>query len=141
MEAVIFIGLQAAGKSTFYRQRFIDSYIRLNLDMLRTRHREQLLFRACLEAKQPVVIDNTNPRISDYAHRAQRLRLLVVEDDVPLGYAKRNLHIRAAVQSCFATLDAASQQSVAVTLRIARNTSCSLRRASLALQAIISSPI
>ena len=65
MEAVIFIGLQAAGKSSFYRQRFVDSHIRLNLDMLRTRHREQLLFRACLEAKQPVVIDNTNPRISD----------------------------------------------------------------------------
>ena len=61
MEAIIFIGLQAAGKSSFYRLRFIDSHIRLNLDMLRTRHREQLLFRACLEAKQPVVIDNTNP--------------------------------------------------------------------------------
>ena len=28
--------------------------------MLRTRHREGLLFRACLEVKQPVVIDNTN---------------------------------------------------------------------------------
>ena len=65
MEAVIFIGLQAAGKSSFYRQKFIDSHIRLNLDMLRTRHREQLLFRACLEAKQPMVIDNTNPRRED----------------------------------------------------------------------------
>ena len=65
MEAVIFIGLQATGKSSFYRQRFIDSHIRLNLDMLKTRYREQLLFRACLEAKQPVVIDNTNPSKSN----------------------------------------------------------------------------
>ena len=65
MEAVIFIGLQAAGKSSFYRQVFIDSHIRLNLDMLKTRHREQLLFEACLAAKQPVVIDNTNPRKED----------------------------------------------------------------------------
>jgi predicted kinase len=35
--------------------------------MLRTRHREQLLFAACLEARQPFVIDNTNPLPSDRA--------------------------------------------------------------------------
>ena len=28
--------------------------------MLRTRHRERLLYAACIEAKQPVVVDNTN---------------------------------------------------------------------------------
>jgi hypothetical protein len=31
MEAVLFIGIQAAGKSTFYRQRFADTHIRLQL--------------------------------------------------------------------------------------------------------------
>lgn len=61
MEAVIFVGLQASGKSSFYRQNFIDTHIRLNLDMLKTRHREKLLFEACLLAKQSVAIDNTNP--------------------------------------------------------------------------------
>ena len=61
MEAVVFIGLQACGKSSFYREKFIDTHIRLNLDMLKTRHREKLLFEACLTAKQPCVIDNTNP--------------------------------------------------------------------------------
>jgi predicted kinase len=60
MEAVIFIGIQATGKSTFYQRRFADTHIRLNLDMLKTRHREQILLSACLEAKQPFVIDNTN---------------------------------------------------------------------------------
>ena len=65
MEAIIFIGLQASGKSTFYRENFIDTHIRINLDMLRTRHREKILFNACLEAKQPLVIDNTNPSIAD----------------------------------------------------------------------------
>ena len=65
MEAVIFIGLQASGKSSFYREKFIDTHIRLNLDMLKTRHRERILFNACLTAKQPVAIDNTNPAISD----------------------------------------------------------------------------
>ena len=65
MEAIIFIGLQASGKSSFYRERFIDTHIRINLDMLKTRHREKILFDACLEAKQPLVIDNTNRAIAD----------------------------------------------------------------------------
>ena len=65
MKGVIFMGLQASGKSSFYLQQFYDTHIRLNLDMLKTRHREQLLFRACLTAKQPLVIDNTNPTLED----------------------------------------------------------------------------
>lgn len=65
MEAIILVGLQASGKSTFCKQRLFDSHIRINLDMLRTRHREQLLLQACLEAKQPFVVDNTNPTIGD----------------------------------------------------------------------------
>jgi predicted kinase len=60
MEAIIFIGIQAAGKSTFYKERFFDSHIRINLDMLRTRNRESILLTACIKAKQKFVIDNTN---------------------------------------------------------------------------------
>lgn len=60
MEAVIFIGIQAAGKSTFYQRRFFSTHVRLSLDLLKTRHCERILLRACLEAKQPFVIDNTN---------------------------------------------------------------------------------
>jgi predicted kinase len=60
MEVVVFIGIQATGKSTFYQQFFADTHIRLNLDMLKTRRREQTLLRACLEARQPFVVDNTN---------------------------------------------------------------------------------
>ncbi|MEO5953002.1 MAG: AAA family ATPase [Chloroflexia bacterium] len=67
MQAIIFTGLQASGKSTFYRERFLNTHIRLNLDMLRTRTRESILLRACLEAKQPFVIDNTNPSMADRA--------------------------------------------------------------------------
>ncbi len=67
MEAVIFIGIQAAGKSSFYQERFFHSHVRLNLDMLKTRHRERLLINACLEAKQPFVVDNTNVRVDERA--------------------------------------------------------------------------
>jgi len=67
MEAIILVGVQGSGKSTFYRQHFFDTHVRINLDMLRTRHREQLLLAACLAAKQPFVVDNTNPWPADRA--------------------------------------------------------------------------
>jgi predicted kinase len=61
VEAVIFVGLQGAGKSTFYRERFLATHLRLSLDMLKTRHRERLLVQVCIETRQPFVVDNTNP--------------------------------------------------------------------------------
>jgi predicted kinase len=67
VEGVIFVGIQASGKSTFYRERFFDTHLRINLDMLKTRNREQILLRACIEAKQPFVIDNTNPSAEERA--------------------------------------------------------------------------
>lgn len=57
---VLFIGIQGAGKSTFFKRYFFDTHIRINLDMLRTKHREKVLIEACLEAKQPFVIDKMN---------------------------------------------------------------------------------
>jgi predicted kinase len=60
MEAVVFIGIPGSGKSTFYAQRFLNTHIRINRDMLRTETRERILIDACLRAKQPFVIDNTN---------------------------------------------------------------------------------
>jgi predicted kinase len=65
MEAVIFTGIQGSGKSSFYKERFFLTHVRLNLDMLRTRHREAVLLRACIDAKQPFVVDNTNPAAAD----------------------------------------------------------------------------
>ena len=65
MQVVIFIGIQASGKSTFFKHRFADTHIRINLDMLKTRHREEILVNACLQAHQSFVVDNTNPRVED----------------------------------------------------------------------------
>ncbi len=67
MEAVILIGIQASGKSSFFKERFFDTHVRINLDMLRTRHREKVLVEACLAAKQQFVVDNTNPTREDRA--------------------------------------------------------------------------
>ena len=60
MEAVIFIGIQGSGKSSFYLERFYETHVRINSDMLKTKHRLQLLFNACLNAGQSFVLDNTN---------------------------------------------------------------------------------
>ncbi|MGA8144888.1 MAG: AAA family ATPase [Candidatus Acidiferrales bacterium] len=89
MEAVIFVGMQGAGKSTFYREQFFDTHVRISLDMLRTRKREQQLVAACLDAGQSFVIDNTNPKASDRARyleaaRAKGFRVIAYFFDVPL---------------------------------------------------------
>jgi predicted kinase len=67
MEAVIFCGIQASGKTTFYRDRFFDTHVRISMDLLRTRRREQLLLAACLKGKQPFVVDNTNVTVAERA--------------------------------------------------------------------------
>ncbi len=60
MQMVLFIGIQATGKSSFYRERFFNTHVRISLDLLKTRHREELLLRACLEGKQRFVVDKMN---------------------------------------------------------------------------------
>ena len=75
MEAVIFIGLQGAGKSTFYKERFFDTHVRINLDMLKTRHREIQLLRTCFNTEQAFVVDNTNPTRAERAVYIQAVRL------------------------------------------------------------------
>ena len=72
MEMIIFMGAQATGKSSFFKSRFFHTHMRVNLDMLKTRNRERILFEACLSAKQPMVIDNTNPIRAQRAHYIRR---------------------------------------------------------------------
>jgi predicted kinase len=74
MEAVIFIGIQGSGKSSFFKERFFDTHVRISLDMLRTRNRERLLLEACLEAKQKFVIDNTNPTSAERAQYIEKAK-------------------------------------------------------------------
>jgi len=81
-----------AGKSTFCRERYWDTHIRINYDMLRTRHRERLLFAACIEAKQSVVVDATNPTVEDRKRyiepaRAAKFRIVGIEFQVPVELA------------------------------------------------------
>jgi predicted kinase len=92
METIILCGIQGAGKSTFCRDRYWDSHIRINYDMLRTRYREKLLVAACIEAKQPFVIDATNPTNDDRKRylapaKAARFKVVGIEFQIVTGLA------------------------------------------------------
>src|SRR3954447_11146259 len=65
MEAVILCGLQGSGKTTLYRDRFLETHVRVSMDLLRTRHREAAFVNACLTTGQRFVVDNTNPASAD----------------------------------------------------------------------------
>lgn len=67
MQLVLFCGIQATGKSTFYQQRFFHTHVRISMDLLRTRHRERRMLELCLETQQRCVIDNTNPTQAERA--------------------------------------------------------------------------
>lgn len=74
MQLIIFTGVQASGKSTFYQQFFYHTHLRINLDMLKTRHRENMIFEVALASKTKMVIDNTNMTQSDRARYIQRAK-------------------------------------------------------------------
>jgi predicted kinase len=67
LEAVILVGIQGAGKSTFYAERFSGTHARINLDELKTRECEREYFEECLRGKRSFVVDNTNTRVADRA--------------------------------------------------------------------------
>jgi len=103
MEAVLFIGVQGSGKSTFYRERFSDTHVRINLDMLRTRRRERILLAACLEARQSFVVDNTNALENDRTRyiplaRAAGFRVIAYSVETTLADAMRRNNQRPGKQ-------------------------------------------
>ena len=69
MELILFVGLQASGKSSFYRARFAETHVLVSKDLLRNnknreRRQRQLIAEALAEGRC-VVVDNTNPTPED----------------------------------------------------------------------------
>ena len=71
VECVVFVGLPASGKSTFYRQRFAATHTHISKDLLpksaNKSVRQARDLRAALGEGQSVVVDNTNPAAADRA--------------------------------------------------------------------------
>jgi predicted kinase len=69
VELVVFVGLQASGKSTFFHERFAGTYQHVSKDLFQhnrnKNRRQEDLLRAALSAGRSVVVDNTNPTSED----------------------------------------------------------------------------
>lgn len=59
-EIVIFTGIPASGKTTFYRERLFPSHMYISLDQVRSRSAERELLEFCLRRNRDCVVDNTN---------------------------------------------------------------------------------
>ena len=75
MEVIVLCGVQGSGKTTLYRDRFIDTHVHVSLDLLNSRAREAALVAECLEERRPFVVDNTNPTAADRARYVDPARL------------------------------------------------------------------
>ncbi|HEX6161658.1 MAG TPA: ATP-binding protein [Thermoanaerobaculia bacterium] len=65
LELVLLVGLQASGKSTYYRDRLAETHVLVSKDLMpnnRNRDVRQLaLIEAALAEGKSVAVDNTNP--------------------------------------------------------------------------------
>ncbi|MDR6570505.1 MULTISPECIES: AAA family ATPase [Chitinophaga] len=94
MEAVIFCGIQATGKTSFYKEKFFETHMRISMDQLHTRNKERLFLETCFSIQQPFVVDNTNPSKAErekYIHLAKQYKYKVT------GYYFQSV-LAAAVQ-------------------------------------------
>lgn len=77
MEMILLVGIQASGKSTYYRRFFFETHVQIGIDMLFPPACEGIILKACLMAGQPVVIDN----VLVTAARRQKYILLATKFD------------------------------------------------------------
>lgn len=62
---IIFSGIQASGKTTFYHSFLQGTYEHVSLDVLNTRNKERLAIEHYIQQGKNLVIDNTNPTKED----------------------------------------------------------------------------
>lgn len=90
----IMMGLQGSGKSTFYENQLSSDYVRVNLDTLKTRHKEGILIDECFRDGKCLAIDNTNPTRCD---RARYISLAKANGYYVIGY-----FLESKIKDCIA---------------------------------------
>ncbi|MBO7570606.1 MAG: ATP-binding protein [Bacteroidales bacterium] len=93
--AVVFTGIPASGKSTFYRRYFEPAdFQHINLDTLRTRQRETAFMEECVSLNCNVVIDNTNTTVEE---RKRYIDLFKAN-----GYRIVGMYFQSILKDCIA---------------------------------------
>jgi predicted kinase len=86
-ELILFIGLQASGKSSFYRAHFAGSHELISKDCFpnnrNPRRRQRQLAEDALGSGRSVVIDNTNPTVEE---RSELIALARASGASVIGY-------------------------------------------------------
>jgi predicted kinase len=96
METVLLIGLQASGKSSFYRERFAATHARVSKDLFpsarRPAERQARELATAWAAGRSVVVDNT------HATRAERAALIAAAKGV--GASVVGYYFESKVEDC-----------------------------------------
>lgn len=102
--AIVLIGLQASGKTTFYDRYLAPAgYVHINLDTLRTRSREAAILDECLSAGRSFVVDNTNV--------GSDVRAGYIEKAHEKGYEVVGIYFQSILRDCISR-NATRQQPV-----------------------------
>ena len=89
---IIMMGLQGSGKSTFYKTHLSADFVRVNLDTLKTRHREKMLIEDCVANGKNYAVDNTNPT------RLDRARYIIPAKEA--GYRVVGYFMESKIRDC-----------------------------------------
>ena len=92
MEMILFVGLPGSGKSTFYKNHYFNTHLRISNDLLKTKNRTQKLLEFCSETNMSFVIDNTcttkavRKRFLDFCSTIKApLKKICIYFDTPVG--------------------------------------------------------
>lgn len=91
-EMIIFIGIPASGKSTFYEKNFSATHDRISLDILQTRFRENKMLLEAVDSGKSCVIDNTNVLVPE--------RKKYIDIAKKHGYKIIGYYFRSAIDEC-----------------------------------------
>ena len=88
---ILFTGLQASGKTSFWQQYFPD-LAHVNLDTLHTRTKERILLAECFASGASFVVDNTNPTRKDRERYISRAK--------ENGYRVIGYYFQSSISAC-----------------------------------------
>ena len=88
---ILFAGLQASGKTSFWQQYFPD-LAHVNLDTLHTRNKERILLDECFASGVSFVVDNTNPTRKDRERYISRAK--------ENGYRVIGYYFQSSISAC-----------------------------------------